>query len=68
MQPYESISLQDASQGFLRRPKGTSPNENIGDEVLDKEEGNSVGLPKNNAVAGYLIFHRSEVTYLPKDF
>ena len=42
--------------------------ENIDDEILDDEERDSVGLPDNTAVAGDVLFHKSEVTGLPKGF
>ena len=68
MQPYESMSLQDASEGFRKLSKGISLDENIDDEILDDEERDSVGLPDNTAVAGDVLFHKSEVTGLPKGF
>ena len=68
MQPYESMSLQDASEGFRKLSKGISLDENIDDEILDDEERDSVGLPDNTAVAGDVLFHKSGVTGLPKGF
>ena len=68
MQPYESMSLQDASEGFRKLSKGISLDEIIDDEILDDEERDSVGLPDNTAVAGDVIFSGSEVSDLPKDF
>ena len=54
MQPYASMSLQDASEGFLMLTKVTSLEENTGDEVLDEEEGESVKFSNNN-VAGNVV-------------
>ena len=68
MQPYESMSLQDASEGFRKLTKGISLDEAIADEILDDEERDSVGLPDNPAVGQDVIVHLSEVTELPKDF
>ena len=68
MQPYESMSLQDAAEGFRKLSKGISLDENIDDENLDDGERDSVGLLDNTAVAGDVLFHESEVTGLPKDF
>ena len=67
-QPYALISLQDASEGFSKLRKGISLDEHIGDEDLDEEEGNLLGLPNNNAAAGEVIVHGFDVTDLPKDF
>ena len=68
MQPYESMSLQDASEGFRKLTKGISLDETIADEILDDEERDSVGLPDNPAVGEDVIVHLSEVTELPKNF
>ena len=68
MQPYESMTLQDASEGFRKLTKGISLDENIDGEISDDEERDPVGLPQNTAVAGDVTFHGSEVTELPKDF
>ena len=68
MQPDETMSLQDASDGFRKLSKGISLDENVYDEILDDEERDSVGLPDNTDVAGDVIFQGSEVTELPKDF
>ena len=57
MQPYASMSLQDASEGFSKLRKGISLDEHIGDEDLDEEEGNLLELPNNNAAAGEVIVH-----------
>ena len=68
MQAYESMSLQDASEGFRKLTKGISLDETIADEILDDEERDSVGLLDNSAVGEDVIVHLSEVTELPKDF
>ena len=44
MQPYSSMSLRDASDGFSKLIKGISLDEDIGDENFDEEEGNLAGL------------------------
>ena len=38
MQPYESMSLQDASEGFRKLTKGISLDESVYDEILDDED------------------------------
>ena len=68
MQPYESMTLQDASEGFRKLTKGISLDENIDGEISDDEERDPVGLAQNTAVVGDVTFHGSEVTELPKDF
>ena len=67
-QPYASVSLQDASDGFSRLKKGISLDEDIEDEDLDEEQGNLVGLPNSDAVAGEVILQASDLSDLPKDF
>ena len=68
MQPYESMTLQDASEGFQKMKKGISLDENLGHENLDDEEGDDVGLSNNNGVAIDVIIPKCDVTDLPKDF
>lgn len=68
MQPYESMTLQDASKGFRKLTKGISLDENIGDEISDDLERDPVGLSQNTALAGDVTFHASDVTELPKNF
>ena len=67
MQLYESMTLQDASEGFRKLTKGISLDENIDGEISDDER-DPVGLAQNTAVVGHATFHGSEVTELPKDF
>ena len=68
MQPYASMSLQDASEGFSKLRKGISLDEDIEDEELEEEEGNLLGLTTHNVDAREVIVHGSDVTGLPKDF
>ena len=68
MQPYASMTLQDASEGFSKLRKGSSLNEDIANDDFDEEEGNLNGLPNINASAGEVIVHKSDVSDLPKDF
>lgn len=57
MQPYLSMSLRDASDGFSKLIKGVRLDEDIADEDSGEEEGNLDGLPKSNVAAGEVIFH-----------
>ena len=68
MQPYASMSLQDASEGFSKLRKGISLDEDIEDEELEEEEGNLLGLTTHNVDAREVIVEGSDVTGLPKDF
>ena len=56
MQPYESVSLLDAAEGFRKQTKGISQDNNIGDDIFNVVEGDSVGLRDNTTVAGDVIF------------
>ena len=67
MQPYASMTLQDASEGFSKLRKGISLDEDIANDGFE-EEGNLNGIPTNNAAAGEVILHKSDGTELPKDF
>ena len=68
MQPYTSMSVQDASDGFSKLLKGICLDEDVEDENLQEDEGNLVSLPNTNAAAGQVIFHGVDVTDLPKGF
>ena len=68
MQPYASMTLQEASEGFSKLKKGISLDEDMAEEDLDVEEANLVGVPSNDAAAGEVILCGSNVTELPKDF
>ena len=68
IQPYTSMSVQDASDGFSKLLKGICLDEDVEDENLHEDEGNLVSLPNTNAAAGQVIFHGADVTDLPKGF
>ena len=67
-QPYISMTLQEASEGFSKLRKGISLDEVVEDDELDEEEGNLLGLPNSNVDAGEFIVHGSDVTGLPKHY
>ena len=66
-QPYASMTLQDASEGFSKLRKGISLDEDIANDGFE-EESNLNGLPTNNAASGEVILHESDGTGLPKDY
>ena len=68
MQPYASMSMQEASEGFYKLRKGISLYGDIEEEDFDEEEANLPAVPNNDAAAGDIILCGSDVTELPEDF
>ena len=68
MQPYASMSMKDASEGFYKLRKGISLDEDIEEEDFDEEEANLPAVPNNDDAAGDIILCGSDVTELSEDF
>ena len=68
MQPYASMSMKEASEGFYKLRKGISLDEDIEEEDFDEEEANLPAVPNNDDAAGDIILCGSDVTELPEDF
>ena len=64
-QPYSSMTVQDASDGFSKLQKGISLDEIIDDNELDEEEFDIPAIPDNNVVNAAEIINDVDPVELP---